>query len=65
LLKAPGRDVFVVVGFHQETARDFSGRLVEAMKKVRGRRELADGMVFTTVEDAAERARRAVSPAPP
>lgn len=65
LQKDPGRDVFVVVGFHQETAHDFAGRLGEAMQKVRGRRELAGGLVFTTVEDAAERARRAVSPAPP
>jgi hypothetical protein len=65
LQKDPGRDVFVVVGFHQETAHDFAGRLGEAMKKVRGRHELADGVVFTTVEDAAERARHAVSPAPP
>jgi len=65
LQKEPGRDVFVVVGFHQETAHDFAGRLGEAMQKVRGRRELADGLVFTTVEAAAERARRVVSPAPP
>ena len=57
LAKTPGRDVFVVVGFHQETAQDFAVRLVEAMKKVRGRRELADGLVFTTVEGAAARAR--------
>ena len=57
LQKAPGRDVFVVVGFHQETAQEFSGRLVEALKKVRGRRELADDLVFATVEDAARRAR--------
>jgi hypothetical protein len=61
----PGRDVFVVVGFHQETAHDFAGRLGEAMKKVRERRELAGGLVFTTIADAAERARHAVSPAPP
>jgi predicted deacetylase len=65
LQKDPGRDVFVVVGFHQETAHDFAGRLGEAMQKVRGRRELVGGLVFTTVEDAAERARRAVSPAQP
>ena len=64
--QAPGRDVFVVVGFHLETAQDFAGRLSEAMTKVRGHRELADGLVFTTIEDAAERARRALalSPAP-
>jgi predicted deacetylase len=60
----PGRDVFVVVGFHQETAHDFAGRLGEAMKQVRERRELAEGVMFTTIEDAAARARRTVSPAP-
>jgi predicted deacetylase len=64
LLKSPGQDVFVVVGFHQETAHDFGSRLGDALKKVRGRRELADGMVFTTIEDAAERARRVASPGP-
>lgn len=64
LRKEPGRDVFVVLGFHQETAHDFSGRLGEAIQKVRGRPELADGLVFTTVESAAERARSAVTPAP-
>jgi predicted deacetylase len=63
LQKDPGRDVFVVVGFHQETAHEFGGRLGEAMKKVRARPELAGGLVFTTVEDAAERARHVVSPA--
>jgi hypothetical protein len=61
----PGRDVFVVVGFHQETAPDFAGRLVAAMKQVRARPQLAGRLVFTTIEDAAERARRAGSPAPP
>jgi len=64
LQKNPGRDVFVVLGFHLETAEDFAGRLGEAIGKVRGRRELADGLVFTSVEKAAERARRALTPAP-
>jgi predicted deacetylase len=64
LTKDPSRDVFVVVGFHQETAHDFAGRLSAAMKQVRERRELAEGVMFTTVEDAAARARRVVSPAP-
>jgi hypothetical protein len=59
---APGRDVFVVLGFHQETASEFAGRLVEAMAKVRGRRELADDLIFTTVASAADRARRALAP---
>lgn len=64
LQNAPGRDVFVVVGFHQETADEFSGRLREALATVRGRKDIADHLVFTTVEDAAARARRAASPAP-
>jgi hypothetical protein len=54
----PRRDVFVVVGFHQETAQDFAGRLREALDKIRGRREIADELMFSTVEDAAARARR-------
>jgi predicted deacetylase len=62
--KDPGRDVFVVLGFHQETAQDFAGRIREAMDKVRGRRELADGFLFTTIEAAAERARSMAGPAP-
>jgi hypothetical protein len=64
LQKAPGRDVFVVLGFHQETAPDFGGRIGDALAKVRARPELAAALVFTTVEEAARRARRAVSPAP-
>src|SRR4051812_46735008 len=54
----PRRDVFVVVGFHQETAQDFAGRLRDALDQVRGRREIADELMFTTVADAAARARR-------
>jgi hypothetical protein len=64
LQKDPSRDVFVVVGFHQETAHEFASRLRDAMQKLRARPELAGGLVFTTVEDAAERARHVVSPAP-
>ena len=62
LYKDPGRDVFVVLGFHQETAHEFAGRIHEAMEKVRGNKELADGLVFTTVESAAQRARSIVAP---
>jgi len=62
LHKDPGRDVFVVLGFHQETAHEFAGRIHEAMEKVRGNKELADGLVFTTVESAAQRARSIVAP---
>ena len=57
LRKTPGRDVFVVLGFHQETAPDFAGRIVQAIKAVRGRGELAGELTFTTMEQAAERAR--------
>ncbi len=60
----PRRDVFVVVGFHQETAQDFAGRLREALDKIRGRREIADELMFTTVEDAAARARRTAARPP-
>jgi hypothetical protein len=63
LQKEPGRDVFVVLGFHQETAEEFAGRLGEALGKVRGRPELAGELVFTTVASAAERARSALAPA--
>lgn len=64
LQSTPGRDVFVVLGFHQETADEFSGRLREALDTVRGRKDIADHLVFTTVEDAAARARRVISPPP-
>lgn len=60
LQREPDRDVFVVVGCNQETAQDFAGRLGEAIEQVRGRRELADRLVFTTVEGAADRARAAI-----
>lgn len=64
LKQAPGRDVFVVLGFHQETADEFGGRVREGIEKARARPELAADLVFTTVEAAAARARRVVSPAP-
>jgi hypothetical protein len=63
LRKEPGRDVFVVVGFHLETAEEFAVRLREALEKVRARRDLADTLVFASVANAAERARSALSPA--
>jgi len=62
LQQTPGRDVFVVLGFHLETAEDFSGRLSDALEKVRARPELAGELVFVTVGDAAERARSALAP---
>jgi predicted deacetylase len=64
LQTSPGRDVFIVLGFHQETAGEFSGRLRKALDTVRARRDIADNLVFTTVEAAATQARRVASPAP-
>jgi predicted deacetylase len=64
LQREPTRDVFVVLGFHQETAQDFGRRVGDALAKLRARPELAAELVFTTVEDAARRARPVVSPAP-
>ncbi|HSK03172.1 MAG TPA: hypothetical protein VK932_18095 [Kofleriaceae bacterium] len=64
LSQAPGRDVFVVLGFHQETADEFGVRVREGIERARARPELAADLVFTTVAAAAERARRALAPAP-
>lgn len=64
LQKDPTRNVFVVLTFHLETAADFGGRLGEALDGVLGRRELADVLEFTTVERAAELARRTLVHAP-
>jgi hypothetical protein len=61
LLANPQRDVFVVLGFHQETAHDFVNRLTEGLDRVRKRPELAELLYFATVKDAAERARAALA----
>lgn len=61
LRKEPARDVFVVLGFHLENAAEFSGRLVEALEKVRARPELAGELTFLTIAAAAERARSALA----
>jgi hypothetical protein len=60
LLAEPQRDVFIVLGFHQETAHDFLNRLTEALDRVRKRPEFA-GLDFATMRDAAERARAALA----
>jgi hypothetical protein len=64
LQKDPNRDVFVVLGFDQESAQDYAGRIGEALDKIRARKELAGELMFTTVEKAAELARRTVAPKP-
>jgi hypothetical protein len=61
LQQAPGRDTFIVLGFHLETAADFAPRVTEALAKVRGRKELADELDFVSVATAAERARHALA----
>jgi len=58
----PVRDVFVVIGCNQETALDFAGRLGEAIEQARRRPAIADHLLFTTVEGAADRARTALLP---
>ncbi len=58
LRAAPNHDVFVVLAFHEETAVDFADRLGPAMANVRARPEIANELVYTTVQHAAERVRR-------
>ncbi|HWO26805.1 MAG TPA: hypothetical protein VNO30_49085 [Kofleriaceae bacterium] len=65
LAKAPARDVFVVLGFHQETGGEFTARLGEAMGKVRARKELADVLDFANITDASQRARNALASGKP
>ena len=61
LQKVPTRDVFVVLGFHQETAAEFAGRLGDAIEKVRARPELASELTFATVDRAAQLAQTALA----
>lgn len=56
LTKTPGTDVFVVLGFHQETAHEFGPKLVEALEKARKDTVLAPLLRFVTVEAAAKSA---------
>jgi hypothetical protein len=63
LQQEPARDVFVVIGFHQETAEEFGGRIGEAMARVRAKKELAGALELVTVASAAARARRVIGAA--
>lgn len=58
LRQAPGRDVFVVLGLHQETAAELGHRMGEALAAFRARPERRAALVFTTAAAAAQRARR-------
>ncbi len=51
----PSHDVFVVLGFHEETAQEFGKRLSAAVRQVQARPELATELQFSTVEAAAAR----------
>jgi len=55
LAAAPGRPVFVHVGFHMETADEFAPRLSEALSRLRAR---GAPITFETVARSAELARR-------
>ena len=61
LLADPQTDVFVVLGFHQETAHDFLTRLAEGLERARKRPDIAEHVQFATLRDAAERARAALT----
>jgi len=60
LRKAPARNVFVVLAFHFETAAELGDRIREAVAAVRARPDIADDLLFTTVEHAAYLARAAL-----
>ena len=60
----PDRDVFVVLGFHQETAPEFSPRIAQALAYIRKQPELYQRLAFSTLEAAAERARVTLAASP-
>lgn len=64
LQKAPEHDVFVVLALHLETAPDYAARIGEAVKSVRSNSKLADDLLFTTLDGAAEMARSALGARP-
>jgi hypothetical protein len=60
LQTTPSKDVFVVLAFHLETADSFADRLRAAMLHVRSRPDLANDLMFTTIDHAEELARSIV-----
>ena len=54
LAKAPDADVFVVLGFHQETAQEFGPMLLDAVEKMRADPTLKTKVRFVTVQSAAK-----------
>lgn len=58
LRRDPGHDVVIVLGFHQETAHEFGGRILAALQLVSAHPGIAPELHFGTVEDVAREARR-------
>jgi len=54
----PGRDVFVHVGFHQETAARYAGRVERALTRLKALED--DRLVFETLSASAAAARTAL-----
>ena len=61
LAQHPERDVFVALGFHQETAHEFKDQLLAALAPLTG--ELAPLVEFSTTAEAAARAKRQLAKA--
>ncbi|HVK88546.1 MAG TPA: hypothetical protein VM513_30720 [Kofleriaceae bacterium] len=64
LAAAPNKDVFVVLGFHQETADEFGPRLRDGVAAAQQQPALASKLLFTTIDHAAALARPTATPAP-
>ncbi len=64
LAKDPTRDQFIVLGFHQETCVEFGPRLRTAFEQIQKRPELAKGLSYMTIEQAATQVRAAHARAP-
>ncbi len=54
LARDPEHDVFLVIGFHQETAGEFAGRIDQMLAAAR---RYPESVTFATVDEAAARAR--------
>ena len=63
-LAKTGRDVFVVLAFHLETASQFADRLTDALKAIRSQAAFVSDLRFVTVAQAAALAREHHAPAP-
>ena len=62
LARAPDKDVFVILGFHQETAHEFASRVSDALRQLRTRNLADANVMFTTIDRAAALARHELAP---